>query len=78
LAFVAADLGDSHRAVMLHPTGQRWNEPEAGERRDSLGQLRARLGDEQFERAYAQGMTLSLQDALDLAFEKALHPDLPK
>jgi len=40
-------------------------------RRDSLDQARAHLGDEQLERAYAQGMTLSLDKALDLALPKA-------
>jgi hypothetical protein len=40
-------------------------------RRDSLGQARAHLGDEQLERAYAQGMALSPDKALDLALSKA-------
>jgi tetratricopeptide (TPR) repeat protein len=79
LACLATDFGDWHRAVVLHgaaqafldPTGERWQEPEARYRRDSLGRLRARLGSEQFERAYAHGMALTLEEALDLASGKA-------
>ena len=36
-------------------------------RQDSLAQARARMGDEQLERACAQGMALSLEKAFDLA-----------
>jgi tetratricopeptide (TPR) repeat protein len=75
LACLAADAGDWHRAAMLHgvaqafldPTGQPWEELEARHRRDSLGQVRAHLGEEQAGRAYAEGMTLSHDQALDLA-----------
>ena len=82
LACLATDLGDWRRAAELHGaaqaildrTGGRWQEGEARYRRDSLGQLRARLGDEQFERAYAQGMALSLEEAIDLASGKTLPP----
>jgi Phosphotransferase enzyme family len=45
--------------------------PRLLDRRDSLDQARAHLGDEQLERAYAQGMALSLEKALDLALPKA-------
>ncbi len=48
-----------------------WPELSARYRRDSLAQARARLGDEQLERVYAQGMALSLEKALDLALGKA-------
>jgi predicted ATPase/DNA-binding XRE family transcriptional regulator len=80
LACLAADASDWHRAAVLHgvaqafldPTGQPWEELEAGYRRDSLGQVRARLGQEQFERAYASGMALNLDKALDLTSGKAL------
>jgi predicted ATPase/class 3 adenylate cyclase len=75
LACLAADRGEWHRAGMLHgvaqalldPTGQAWQDPEARYRRESLGQLRARVGDEHADRAYAEGMALSLDQALDLA-----------
>jgi hypothetical protein len=80
LACLAADAGDWHRAAVLHgiaqafldPTGQPWEELEARYRRDSLDQVRARLGQEQFERAHATGMTLSSDQALDLASGKTL------
>ena len=43
----------------------------ARRRQDSLGQACAHLGDEQLERACAQGMALSLEKALDLALPRA-------
>jgi predicted ATPase/class 3 adenylate cyclase len=75
LACVAADLGDSHRAAELHGaaqafsdrTGEPWQDPEAGYRQRSLEEVRASLGEQRFERAYARGMTLGLDQALDLA-----------
>jgi hypothetical protein len=80
LACLAADAGDWRRAAVLHgvaqafldPTGQPWEELEARYRQDSLAQVRARLGQEQFEPAYSSGMALSFGDALDLASGKAL------
>jgi predicted ATPase/class 3 adenylate cyclase len=75
LACVAADLGDSHRAAELHGaaqalsdrTGEPWQHPEAGYRQRSLEEARASLGEQRFERAYARGMALGLDQALDLA-----------
>ena len=75
LACLAGDAGDWDRAAVLHGaaqafldrTGNPWQELEARYRQDSLDQARAHLGDEQLERAYAQGMALSLDKALDLA-----------
>jgi predicted ATPase/class 3 adenylate cyclase len=80
LACLAADAGDWSRAAVLHgvaqafldPTGQPWEELEARYRQDSLAQVRARLGQEQFEPAYSMGMALSPDEALDLASGKAL------
>jgi len=80
LACLAADTGDLHRAAVLHGatqafldrTGQPWKEPEARYRRDNLDQVRAGLGQEQFERAYAEGAALSFYETLDLASGKAL------
>jgi tetratricopeptide (TPR) repeat protein len=80
LACLAADTGDRHRAAVVHGvaqafldrTGQPWLELEARYRQDSLDQVRAHLGQEQFERAYARGMALSSDEALDLASGKAL------
>ena len=45
-------------------------EPEARYRRESLDDVRAFLGDEQLGRAYAEGMALSVDEALDLAAER--------
>jgi tetratricopeptide (TPR) repeat protein len=79
LACVAGDAGDWDRAAALHGvaqafldrTGNAWQKLDARNRRDSLDQARAHLGDEQLERAHAQGMALSLEKALDLALPKA-------
>jgi hypothetical protein len=78
LACLAGDAGDWDRAAALHGvaqafqdrTGNSWQESAARDRRDSLDQAQAHLGDEQLERAYAQGMALSLDKALDLALPK--------
>jgi tetratricopeptide (TPR) repeat protein len=75
LACLAADLGDWRRAGQLHGaaqalldrTGQRWEPGEARSRQDSLDQVRAHLGQEQFDRVYAHGTTLSLEEAVDVA-----------
>jgi predicted ATPase/class 3 adenylate cyclase len=79
LACVTADLADWGRAAELHGiaqalverTGEPWQEPEARYRLDSLGKVRTSLDEEQFERAYASGMALSLDQALDLALGTA-------
>jgi predicted ATPase/class 3 adenylate cyclase len=79
LACLAGDAGDWERAAVLHGAAQAlgdragigWQEVEARIRRDSVAQVRAQLGDEQLERAYAQGVALSLEKALDLALGKA-------
>ena len=78
LACLAGDAGDWDGAAVLHGAaqafldraGNRWQEVEARYRRDSLGRARAHLGDEQLERAYAQGMALSVERALDLAVRR--------
>jgi predicted ATPase/class 3 adenylate cyclase len=78
LACLASDDGDWHRAATLHGVaqalleraGQRWQELEARYRRDSLDQVRAQLGQEQLDRAYAKSMALSSDEALDLASGK--------
>ena len=79
LACLAADGGDWYRAGTLHgvaqglldPTGEAWQDPEARYRGESLSRLRARPGDEHADRAYAEGMALSLDKALDLALRTA-------
>jgi len=77
LACLAGDLGDWPRAAMLHSaaqalldqTGVPWDTFDARYRQESLDQASAALGDEQFQRAYARGMTLSFDQAIDLALE---------
>jgi predicted ATPase/class 3 adenylate cyclase len=75
LAGLATDRGDWRRAGELHgaaqalldQTGHRWEQGEARYRQDSLDQVRAHLGQEQFDRVYGKGTTLSLEQALDAA-----------
>jgi len=74
LACLATDLGDWHRAAVLHGAGQalldqtgvQWGGADRF-RQESLDQARAGLGDEQAQRAYACGTALSIDEALDLA-----------
>ena len=83
LACLAADRGDWHQAGVLHGVAQAfldrarepWQEPEARYRRESLDGVRARLGDEQADRAYAEGMALSVDEAHDLASGQLTAPD---
>jgi predicted ATPase/class 3 adenylate cyclase len=78
MACLAGDAGDWDRAAALHGAAQAlqdrmsipWEEFDARRRQDSLDQARTHLGDEQLERAYAQGMALSLEKALDLALRR--------
>ena len=75
LACLAADRGDWHQAGVLHGVAQAfldrteetWQDPEARNRRESLDDVRAALGAEQCDRAHAEGMALSVDEALDLA-----------
>jgi tetratricopeptide (TPR) repeat protein len=79
LALLAGDAGDWNQAAVLHGAaeafldraGSPWDESEARDRQDLLDRARAHLGDEQLERAHAQGRALSLEKALDLALGKA-------
>jgi hypothetical protein len=74
LACLAGNAGDWDRAAALHGVAQAfqdrvghpWQELEARDRRDSLHQARAHLGEQQLERPYAHGMALSLEKAFDL------------
>ncbi len=80
LACVAGDLGDWHLATVLHgaaqalldQTGVPWDPFDARYRQESLDQAGAVLGDEQFHRAYTRGMTLSFDQAIDLALGQIL------
>ena len=75
LACVAGDLGEWHRSAEVHGFTQAyferlpeaWQQPEGRYRSDSLAEVRLRLGDQEFDRAYAEGMVLSFDDAIDLA-----------
>jgi predicted ATPase/class 3 adenylate cyclase len=74
LACLTADASDWQRAAVLHGaaqailnrSGQPWEELEARYCHDSLGQVRAHLGQHQFEQTYAKGIALSLDEALSL------------
>ena len=82
LACLAGDAGDWDRAAALHGAaeaflgraGNRWQEVEARYRRDSLAQVHAALGEEHLEQTYAHGITLSPDQALDLALRTVRSP----
>jgi hypothetical protein len=73
LACVAGDLGDWHRAAVLHgaaqalldQTGVPWD--TFSDRQESLDQAGAALGDEQFHRAYTRGTALGFDQTISLA-----------
>jgi predicted ATPase/class 3 adenylate cyclase/Tfp pilus assembly protein PilF len=75
LAALATDLGDWHRAAVLHGaaqalldrTGIQLEELDERLRQESLGQVRAAIGDEQVQRDYARGLALGLDQVIDLA-----------
>jgi non-specific serine/threonine protein kinase len=80
LASLATDLGDWHRAAVLHGAAQALLDqtgvqPEPLDdqyRQESLGQARAALGDEQAQQAYALGTALSLDQVIDIALGRVL------
>jgi predicted ATPase/class 3 adenylate cyclase len=75
LACVAGDLGDWHRGAELHGAAQTFldrlggllQEPEGQYRQESIDAIRACLGAERFDAAYAEGKALSFDDAIALA-----------
>jgi predicted ATPase/class 3 adenylate cyclase len=75
LACLAGDLGDWHRAAVLHGAAQAfldrigdpWQEPEEGYRKSSVAKIVAQFGDEAFESGYAEGRALGFDDAVDAA-----------
>ena len=75
LGCLAADLGDWGRSALLHGvaqafldrSGEPWQDIEARYRHHNLAQVRAHLGGELIDRAYAKGMALSIDQALRTA-----------
>ena len=75
LAFLAADAHDWDLAAKLHGaaqaaidrTGLPWQPLEERYRQQSLQQVRAALGDQQLDRAYTTGTSLSSDAAISLA-----------
>ena len=80
LACLAADLADWRRAAMLHgvaqamrdQTGLRWEPFDARYRQQSLDLISEALGRDQLQRAYAAGMALNYDRAIELALSEAL------
>ena len=79
LACLAGDRGDWSRAVTLHGAAQAsqnrtkvpWDELDLRYRQDSLAQARTCLGGKELDQAHAHGMTLSLDQTLELALFRA-------
>jgi predicted ATPase/class 3 adenylate cyclase/DNA-binding CsgD family transcriptional regulator len=86
LACLAADRGKWPQAAQLHGVaqafldraGEPWQDPEARYRLESLEAVRAHLGDEQAGRGYAEGMTLGVDQAHDLARAQLTASDDPR
>jgi predicted ATPase/class 3 adenylate cyclase len=82
LGCLAADLGDWDRSAVLHGvaqafidrSGEPWQDVEARYRQHNLSQVRAHLGGELFDRAYAKGMALRIDEAQQTALEGAPSP----
>jgi hypothetical protein len=80
LACLAADADDCDLAAELHGaaqaavdrTGMHWQPLEARYRQQSLRHVRAALGDERFDDAYATGMKLTSEAAIGLALLPAM------
>jgi hypothetical protein len=83
LACYASDTGDWRRAAVLHgfadaflgSSGEPWQDPEDVFRQQSLDEVRAHLGDADFELAYGRGTKLDLRSAIDLALNTGLTRD---
>jgi hypothetical protein len=82
LACLAADLRNWHRAAMLHGAAQAMLDKTGALREPvvtrqpqaSLDQIRQALGGEQLQQAYTRGLTLSFDQAIDLALGRVLPP----
>jgi len=74
LGCLAGDLGNWDRSALLHGvaqafldrSGEPWQDLEARYRQRNLARVRSHLGDELFDRTYAKGMALSVEEALRL------------
>jgi predicted ATPase/class 3 adenylate cyclase len=75
LACLASDHHDWERSAVLHgaaqafvdQSGYPWLDPEVRYRETSLGEVRSRLSEEEFQRAYTHGRGLSFDEAFALA-----------
>jgi predicted ATPase/class 3 adenylate cyclase len=75
LACLATDRGDWHRGAVLHGVAQAfrdltsnpWQDKEARYRQISIDAARARLGAEEFQRAYSEGRRFSVEEVFDFA-----------
>jgi hypothetical protein len=82
LACLATDLGDWHRAAVLHGAnrallsqmGARMAPFDEWRRQESLGRIAAALGGDQLQQAYIQGTGLSFDHVIDLALGKSSPP----
>ena len=82
LACHACDTGDWRRAAVLHgfadvflgSSGEPWQDPEDAFSQQSLDEVRAHLGDADFEAEYGRGTRLDLRSAVDLALNMGLTP----
>jgi predicted ATPase/class 3 adenylate cyclase len=78
LGCLAADMGHWDRSALLHGvaqafldrSGEPWQEIEARYRQHNLARVRSHLGDELFDRAYAKGLALSVEEAMRMALGK--------
>ncbi len=78
LAFLAVDSGDWHRATLLHgvaqafmdQAGEVWEESDAHHREISINEVRALLGDAEFERGYAEGKRLNAEEGFNIALAR--------
>jgi hypothetical protein len=71
-------MGHWDRSALLHGvaqafldrSGEPWQEIEARYRQHNLARVRSHLGDELFDRAYAKGLALSVEEAMRMALGK--------
>ena len=79
MACLATDLGEWHRAAVLHGvaqafielSGESWGQPEERYRKASIEAARAGLGDDEFQSSFAQGGALGPDEAFALALSRS-------